>query len=102
LRGRFAILDRRRQSPRRHPGLDQRDGGGMQLTLFKALQALKLDDDTATKVVEAFEEHIAMKIKEAPAGIEAQLRALTWVIGTVGVLLAIIALAPVYLKLFGH
>ena len=74
----------------------------MQLTLFKALQALKLDDDTATKVVEAFEEHIAMKIKEAPAGIEAQLRALTWVIGTVGVLLASIALAPVYLKLFGH
>ena len=25
----------------------------MQITLFKALQALKLDDDTATKVVEA-------------------------------------------------
>jgi hypothetical protein len=98
LRGRFAILDRRRQSPRRHPGLDQRDGGGMQITLFKALQALKLDDDTATKVVEAFEEHIAMKVTEANAKLEAQLRAQTWVIG---VMLAIIGLAPIYLKLFG-
>lgn len=74
----------------------------MQLTLFKALQALKLDNDTATKVVEAFEEHIAMKIKEATAGIDAKLNALTWVIGTVGLMLTIIGLAPIYLKLFGH
>lgn len=73
----------------------------MQLTLFKALQSLKLDDDTATKVIEALEEHIAMKIKEANAGIEAQLKAQTWVIGTIGVMLALISLAPVYLKLFG-
>lgn len=73
----------------------------MQITLFKALQALKLDDDTATKVVEAFEEYIAMKVTEANAKLEAQLRAQTWVIGTIGVMLAIIGLAPIYLKLFG-
>lgn len=66
----------------------------MQLTLFKALQSLKLGDDTATKVVEAIEGHIAMKVTEANAKLEAQLRAQTWVIGTIGVMLAIIGLAP--------
>ncbi len=73
----------------------------MQLTLFKALQALKLNDDTATKVVEAFEEHIAMKIKEATAGLEAKLNAVLWLLGTMTLMLAIIGLAPIYLKLFG-
>ena len=73
----------------------------MQLTLFKALQSLKLDDDKATEVVEALEAYMATKMNEATAGIEAQLRAQTWVIGTIGVLLAIIGLTPIYLKLFG-
>ncbi len=74
----------------------------MQLTLFNALQALKLDDDTATKVVEAFEGHIAMKIKEATAGIDAKLNAVLWLLGAMSLMLAIVTLAPVYLKLFGH
>ncbi|WP_157080779.1 hypothetical protein [Methylobacterium variabile] len=52
----------------------------MQLTLFKALQSLKLDDDTATKVVEAFEEHITMKVTDANAKLEAQLKAQTWML----------------------
>ncbi len=42
-----------------------------------------------------------MKVTEANAKLEAQLRAQTWVIGTIGVMLAIIGLAPIYLKLFG-
>jgi hypothetical protein len=79
-RGRCAIPDRRRQSPCRESVLDQRDGGTMQLTLFKALQSLKLDDDTATKVVEAFEEHITMKVTDANAKLEAQLKAQTWML----------------------
>jgi hypothetical protein len=100
-RGRSAIPDRRRRSPRWIPGLDQRDGGTMQLTLFKAFQSLKLDDDTATKVVEALEEHIAVKIKEANAGLEAKLNAVLWLLGTMTLMLAIIGTTPVYLKLFG-
>lgn len=81
----------------------------MQLTLFKALQSLKLDADTATEVVEAFEEHITMKVTDANAKLEAQLKAQTWMLGTITVMLAIIGLsvgfiglAPVYLKVFGH
>ncbi|MEN3238746.1 hypothetical protein PUR29_35500 [Methylobacterium ajmalii] len=72
----------------------------MQLTLFKAFQSLKLDDDTATKVVEAIEEHIAMKVTEANAKLESQLKAQTWLLSAVGLMLAIIGLTPVYLKLF--
>ena len=81
----------------------------MQLTLFKALQSLKLDADTTTEVVEAFEEHITMKVTDANAKLEAQLKAQTWMLGTITVMLAIIGLsvgfiglAPVYLKVFGH
>ncbi|KMO23407.1 hypothetical protein [Methylobacterium indicum] len=73
----------------------------MQLTLFKVLQALKLDDDTATKVVQALEGRIAMKIKEANASLEAKLNAVLWLLGTMTLMLAIIGMTPVYLKLFG-
>lgn len=74
----------------------------MQITLFKALQALKLDDDTATKVVEALEAYMATKMKEATAGLEAKLNAVLWLLGALTLMLAIIGLTPVYLKLFGH
>jgi hypothetical protein len=84
----------------------------MHLELYKALRSLKLDSDQATEVVEAFEEYLAVKIKEATASLEAevkstkaelkaQLTAQTWVIGSVGLLLAVIGLAPVFVKLFG-
>lgn len=48
----------------------------MQLTLFKALKSIKVSDDQATAVVEQLEEFMALKIKEATAGLEAQNRAL--------------------------
>ncbi|BCM88030.1 hypothetical protein [Methylobacterium indicum] len=74
----------------------------MQLTLFKALKELKLEDDTATKVVEALEAYMATKMKEATAGLEAKLNAVLWLLGAMTLMLAIIGLTPVYLKLFGH
>lgn len=72
----------------------------MHIELFKALKQLKVTDERATVVVKAIEEYIAVKIKEANAGVEAQLKAQTWVIGSVGLLLAVIALAPAIYKLF--
>ena len=41
-----------------------------------------------------------MKVTEANKGIEARLTAQTWVIGAVGVVLAVIGLAPAFVKLF--
>ncbi|MBB5712388.1 hypothetical protein [Sphingomonas xinjiangensis] len=72
----------------------------MHIALFKALKSLNLSDDQATEVVKAFEEYLAVKIKEANAGVEAQLKAQTWVIASVGFILAAIGLAPAFLKLF--
>jgi CHASE3 domain sensor protein len=70
------------------------------IQLFKALKSINISDDQATEVVEAFEEYLAVKIKEANAGIEAQLKAQTWVIASIGLILAIIGLAPAFAKLF--
>ncbi len=72
----------------------------MHIALFKALRSAKVSDDQATKVVEALEEYIAMKVTEANAKLEAQLRAQNWLLGFIGILLAIIGLAPAIAKLF--
>jgi hypothetical protein len=72
----------------------------MHIALFKALKSINLTDDQATEVVKAFEEYLAVKIKEANAGVEAQLKAQTWVIASVGFILAAIGLAPAFMKLF--
>lgn len=72
----------------------------MHITLFKALKSINLSDDQATEVVEAIEEYLAVKIKEANAGLEAQLKAQTWIIAAVGTILAVIGLAPAFVKLF--
>jgi hypothetical protein len=40
-----------------------------------------------------------VKILEANKGLEAQLRALTWVMGFIGTMLAIIGLTPIITKL---
>lgn len=85
----------------------------MQLPLFKSLQSINIEDDKATEVVEAMEGYIAMKIAEANAPVLAELRnvrsemktevgALKWMLGTVGLLLALIGLAPTFLRAFGH
>jgi hypothetical protein len=46
------------------------------------------------------EEYIAVKVQEANKGIESKLTAQTWVIGSVGFVLAVIGLAPAFIKLF--
>jgi hypothetical protein len=94
----------------RRPTGGRPSAGGcpMQLTLFKALQSIKLSDEAATAVVDQIEEHIAMKINEATKGLEmatkaleakldstskgleAQLRAMTWLIGSFGVIISLI------------
>jgi hypothetical protein len=97
----------------------------MQLELFKALQSISVDDERATAVVASLEDFQAMKMKEATAGLEtaigglkaeltsatarldAKIDALTtitenmrWLIGAVGVMLAVIALASPFARLF--
>ncbi len=78
----------------------------MQVTLFKALKSINIADDAATDVVAQVEEHIAMKINEATKGLEAQLKAQTWLIGTFGALIAIMGavatFGPVIQKVLGH
>ncbi|WP_238147341.1 hypothetical protein [Rhizorhabdus dicambivorans] len=64
----------------------------MHIKLFRALKAANLSDDAAAEVVEAIEEYIAVKVQEANKGIESKLTAQTWVIGSVGFVLAVIGL----------
>ena len=70
----------------------------MHISLYQALKAIKIGDNEAAQVVQSLEEHIAMKISEATKGIEAQLRALTWLMGFIGTMLAIIGLTPLISK----
>ncbi|MBO9380869.1 hypothetical protein GG804_29360 [Sphingomonas histidinilytica] len=70
----------------------------MHIKLFRALKAANLSDDAAAEVVEAIEEYIAVKVQEANKGIESKLTAQTWVIGSVGFVLAVIGLAPAFIK----
>ena len=76
----------------------------MHIALFKALKSINVSDDSATEVVKAFEEYLAVKIKEANAELVAQQRATNWLIGSLGSIIAIgvlvSALAPVVSKLF--
>jgi hypothetical protein len=55
----------------------------MHVALFKALQSIKVSDDTATDVVDKLDGHIAMKISEANKGLETKLdsvkQQMTWV-----------------------
>ena len=82
----------------------------MHIALFTSLKSVKVSDEKAADVVNQVEEHIAVKIKEANAaleaqmkGFEAQLKAQTWLIGTLGSLIAIgvliSALSPIIIKL---
>ena len=75
----------------------------MHIALFTSLKSVKVSDEKAADVVNQVEEHIAVKIKEATAALEAQIRALTWLIGTLGSLIAIgvliSALSPIIIKL---
>jgi hypothetical protein len=68
--------------------------------LYQALKSIKVSDEQAADVVEAFEEYFAVKISEATKGLEARLTALTWLLGYIGAVLTIIGLAPVIAKLF--
>jgi hypothetical protein len=71
----------------------------MQISLYQALKSIRIGDEQAADVVQSLEEHIAVKISDATKGIEAQLRALTWLMGFIGTMLAIIGLAPIISKL---
>jgi hypothetical protein len=98
LARRFAVIDCRRRSacPFRGSIIEE---NLMQITLFKALKSVKLSDDQATEVVEAVEEYIAVKINEANKGLEAQLKAQTWLIGSFGLIISIAAVAVAFVKL---
>lgn len=72
----------------------------MHVPLYQALKAIKVSDEQAAKVVESLEEHIAVKISEATKGLEAQLKAQTWLLGFIGAILAVTGLAPALAKLF--
>ena len=82
----------------------------MQITLFRALQSIKVGDDQATAVVERLESHVEsvvnnnVKAVEAKlAGMQAMLEAMRMQINFVGAMLGIIGLAiavgPIIAKL---
>jgi hypothetical protein len=48
----------------------------MQITLFKALRSLKLNDDDATAVVESLEQHVERMVNNHIAAMEGKLTAL--------------------------
>jgi hypothetical protein len=83
------------------PSLNEKENQ-MHIKLFRALKAANVSDDTAAEVVEAVEEYIAVKVQEANKALESKLTAQTWVIGSVGFVLAVIGLAPAFIKLFTH
>ncbi|GAA5063590.1 hypothetical protein GCM10023208_34730 [Erythrobacter westpacificensis] len=73
----------------------------MHVKLYQSLKSVNVSDDAAAEVVDAVEEYLAVKIKEATAGMEAKLNALTWLVGSIGVLLsaaAIIGTAAAFFK----
>ncbi len=74
----------------------------MQVELFKALKSVNVGDDQATIVVAQLEDYIVRKVEDANKGIEAQLAAQTWVIGSVGAIIAIVTLVVPAIKLFTH
>jgi hypothetical protein len=71
----------------------------MHITLYQALKSIKIDDEKAAAVVTAVEEHMAMKISDATKGLEAELRAIKWLLGFIGVLLTIVSFGPIIAKL---
>ena len=78
----------------------------MQVTLFKALKSVNIDDTLATAVVDQLEDYVAVKIADATKnleaqnkGIEAQIKGLEtsigglkWQIGLIGGVIAIASL----------
>lgn len=101
----------------------------MQVALFKALQSIHIPDEQATEVVDAVEEHLAMKVSDANAALRAELASSTarleteitglglrleteigairsilesqrWFMSAIIVLLAIIGLAPTFARIF--
>jgi hypothetical protein len=72
----------------------------MQVTLFKALKSIKIDDATATSVVDDLEAFMKSRMEEVTKPIEAKLTMLQWMIGIVGGMIAIGALfGPIFSKL---
>jgi hypothetical protein len=79
--------------------------GQAQLSLFKALQSIKLQDDTATVVIAQVEDFIVRKVEDAHKGLEAELAALTnqikartWILGTLIVVFDFVI--PIVMKLW--
>ncbi len=54
---------------------------------------------STTEVVNAVEEYIAVKIKEANVELVAQLKAQTWLIGSFGLIIAVAAVAFAFSKI---
>lgn len=85
----------------------------MQLSLFKALQSIKIDDDKATEVVEALEGYVTMTVQEATKPIltkldsieesnKARFAALQWTIGILGFIIAAASLFSGLSRFFFH
>lgn len=79
----------------------------MHIPLYQALKSVRISDDRAADVVKTTEEFMAVKISEANKGLEArfgavesELKSIKWLLGFIGVLIAITGLAPAIAKLF--
>jgi hypothetical protein len=71
----------------------------MHISLYQALKSVKVTDEKSAEVVAALEGYMAMKITEANAELKAELRAIKWLLGFIGVLLTIVSFGPIIAKL---
>lgn len=69
------------------------------IDLYQALKSIKITDEKAASVVASIESYMAMKIQDATKGLEAELRAIKWLLGFIGVLLTIVSFGPIIAKL---
>ncbi len=72
----------------------------MQVTLFKALKSVKIDDTLATAVVEQLEDYVATKIAEVTEkleaqnkGLESKIDSMRWQIGLLSTVIAVATIA---------
>ena len=65
----------------------------MQVTLFRALQTIKVSDENAEKVVSSMETFMKTRMEEAITPLKAELSAVKWLIGIFGLIISAASVA---------
>ena len=65
----------------------------MQVTLFRALQTIKVSDKNAEKVVSSMETFMKTRMEEAITPLKAEISAVKWLIGIFGLIISAASVA---------